>query len=120
MYPISNSNSESLTNILLLLLLHISPLCITVLLLLFFFSSSSSSSMLGLACIFRDLTMSKQSKAKDKLKEMEVSEEQWEQFKKLTKSGSDNPLENDTNDMVMNRVQKGKEEERKKKKKTFF
>ena len=76
--------------------------------------------MLGLACIFRDLTMSKQSKAKDKLKEMEVSEEQWEQFKKLTKSGSDNPLENDTNDMVMNRVQKGKEEERKKKKKNIF
>jgi len=60
----------------------------------------------GLACIFRDLTMSKQSKARDKLREMDVSEEQWEQFKKLTKSGNDNPLENDTPEMVSKRVQR--------------
>lgn len=60
----------------------------------------------GLACIFRDLTMSKQAKARDKLREMDVTEEQWEQFKKLTKSGSDNPLENDTPAMVQRRVQK--------------
>jgi len=60
----------------------------------------------GLACIFRDLTMSKQAKARDKLREMDVTEEQWEQFKKLTKSGNDNPMEQDTPEMVQRRVQK--------------
>ena len=58
----------------------------------------------GLACIFRDLTMSKQKKSRDKLREMEVTEEQWEQFKKITKSGNDNPAEFDSEENVRMRV----------------
>jgi hypothetical protein len=60
----------------------------------------------GLACIFRDLTMSKQKKSRDKLREMEVTEEQWEQFKALTKSGNDNPAEHDSEENVHMRVRR--------------
>jgi len=41
----------------------------------------------GLAYCFENLTMSEDDKKREKLREMEVSQEQWEQFEKLTKSG---------------------------------
>jgi len=40
----------------------------------------------GLAFIFENLTMSEDDKRREKLREMEVTEEQWSQFEKLTKS----------------------------------
>eukprot|EP00946_MAST-07B_sp_MAST-7B-sp1_P005167 g5167.t1 len=67
-------------------------------------SNGKHSCGYGLACIFRDLTMSKQKKSRDKLREMEVTEEQWEQFKKLTKSGNDNPAERDSEESVRMRI----------------
>ena len=53
----------------------------------------------GLAFIFENLTMSEDDKKKEKLREMEVTAEQWEQFEKLTKSqtrksGQIDPAEN--------------------------
>ena len=40
----------------------------------------------GLAYVFQNLTMDEDDKRREKLREMEVSQEQWEQFEELTKS----------------------------------
>lgn len=43
----------------------------------------------GLAHIFENLSMSEDDKKREKLKEMEVTPEQWQQFQKLTKTETD-------------------------------
>ena len=52
----------------------------------------------GMAYVYENLTMSEDDKKREKLREMEVTQEQWEQFEKLTKSetrkGKPDPKEN--------------------------
>lgn len=52
----------------------------------------------GLSYVYENLTMSEDDKKREKLREMEVTQEQWEQFEKLTKSetrkGKPDPQEN--------------------------
>ena len=50
----------------------------------FFFSSTYLQGVYGLCNIYQNLTMSKLDKQKDKLKEMEVTAEQWKEFEKIT------------------------------------
>lgn len=52
-------------------------------------SVATSPYAYGLAYIFENLTMSEDDKRREKLREMEVTQEQWEQFQKITKTQTD-------------------------------
>ncbi|CAK9036495.1 Protein unc-45 homolog B (Unc-45B) [Durusdinium trenchii] len=59
----------------------------------------------GLSFIFENLTMSEDDKRREKLREMEVTMEQWEQFEKLTKSQTRKPGQEDSREQVAFRIQ---------------
>lgn len=48
----------------------------------------SAESVYGIAYLLQNLTMDEDDKKREKLREMEVSQEQWEQFEKITKQKS--------------------------------
>jgi len=59
----------------------------------------------GLAFILENLTMSEDDKRREKLREMEVTEEQWDQFEKLTKSSTRKPGQQDPVEQVAFRIE---------------
>ncbi|GBG28974.1 Peptidyl-prolyl cis-trans isomerase FKBP62 [Hondaea fermentalgiana] len=59
----------------------------------------------GLAFIFENITMSEDDKRREKLREMEVTEEQWEQFEKLTKSQTKKSGQRDPPEQVALRIE---------------
>jgi hypothetical protein len=69
-------------------------------------NSSDTIGVYGLCNIYQNLSMSNFDKQKDKLKEMEVTAEQWKEFEKITKmaKSESNDIQ-DTKELVSNRVQ---------------
>mmetsp|Transcript_11889 Transcript_11889/g.20264 ORF Transcript_11889/g.20264 Transcript_11889/m.20264 type:complete len:734 (-) Transcript_11889:249-2450(-) len=59
----------------------------------------------GLAFLFENITMSEDDKRREKLREMEVTEEQWEQFEKLTKSQTKKSGQRDPPEQVSFRIE---------------
>uniref|UniRef100_A0A7S2RU75 Protein unc-45 homolog B n=1 Tax=Mucochytrium quahogii TaxID=96639 RepID=A0A7S2RU75_9STRA len=68
-------------------------------------SNAKEAYAYGLAYIFENITMSQDDKRREKLREMEVTEEQWEQFEKLTKSQTRKPGQEDPRENVEMRIQ---------------
>ena len=69
---------------------------------------SQGAGLYGLCCVWRDLTMSNMDKKRDKLREMEVSAEQWQEFERMTSVGGEadaKKLEEDTPEMVARRIE---------------
>ncbi len=58
----------------------------------------------GLAYIFENLTISIEDLRREKIREMEVSEEQWDQFEKMTKSQTKKPGQEDPRPNVEQRL----------------
>eukprot|EP00924_Labyrinthula_sp_SR-Ha-C_P003424 maker-scaffold_15-snap-gene-9.62-mRNA-1 protein AED:0.00 eAED:0.00 QI:33/1/0.8/1/1/1/5/40/1012 len=65
--------------------------------------ASKAGYAFGIAHIFLNLSMSEDDKRRDKLREMEVTSEQWEQFEKLTKQQT-NKTKADPKDYVEKRI----------------